>query len=84
MEEHWDEKSGRVLINGRVPMNPHGGSLSEGASRGTGHLREAVTQLRGDARTAAGRERAHGADRLRRVLLQLAGGAAAAALRPAT
>ncbi len=49
MEEHWDEKSGRVLINGRVPMNPHGGSLSEGASRGTGHLREAVTQLRGEA-----------------------------------
>ncbi|MFO0690552.1 MAG: thiolase family protein [Myxococcota bacterium] len=49
MQEHWDEESGRVLINGRVPMNPHGGSLSEGASRGTGHLREAVTQLRGDA-----------------------------------
>lgn len=49
MQEHWDEKSGRVLIDGRVPMNPHGGSLSEGASRGTGHLREAVTQLRGEA-----------------------------------
>jgi acetyl-CoA acetyltransferase len=49
MQEHWDEKSGRVLIKGRVPMNPHGGSLSEGASRGTGHLREAVTQLRGEA-----------------------------------
>lgn len=49
MQEHWDEKSGRVLIRGRVPMNPHGGSLSEGASRGTGHLREAVMQLRGDA-----------------------------------
>jgi len=60
MQEHWDEKAGSVLINGRVPMNPHGGSLSEGASRGTGHLREAVTQLRGladerqveDAKTA--------------------------------
>jgi len=37
------------MIDGRVPLNPHGGSLSEGASRGTGHLREAVTQLRGDA-----------------------------------
>lgn len=49
MREHWDAKSGRVLIGGRVPMNPHGGSLSEGASRGTGHLREAVTQLRGEA-----------------------------------
>jgi acetyl-CoA acetyltransferase len=49
MQEHWDDKSGSVLINGRVPMNPHGGSLSEGASRGTGHLREAITQLRGEA-----------------------------------
>ncbi len=49
MQEHWDEKTGSVRINGRVPMNPHGGSLSEGASRGTGHLREAVTQLRGEA-----------------------------------
>lgn len=49
MQEHWDAKSGRVLIDGRIPMNPHGGSLSEGASRGTGHLREAVTQLRGEA-----------------------------------
>ncbi|MBW2267839.1 MAG: thiolase family protein [Deltaproteobacteria bacterium] len=49
MAEHWDEKAGSVLIDGRVPMNPHGGSLSEGATRGSGHLREAVTQLRGDA-----------------------------------
>lgn len=49
MQEHWDEQAGCVMIDGRVPMNPHGGSLSEGASRGTGHLREAVTQLRGDA-----------------------------------
>ncbi|MCA9502161.1 MAG: thiolase family protein [Myxococcales bacterium] len=49
MREHWDEKRGAVMIDGRVPMNPHGGSLSEGASRGTGHLREAVTQLRGEA-----------------------------------
>jgi acetyl-CoA acetyltransferase len=49
MQEHWDENLGCVMIDGKVPMNPHGGSLSEGASRGTGHLREAVTQLRGDA-----------------------------------
>ena len=49
LEEHWDEKEGRVMINGRVPINPHGGSLSEGATRGSGHLREAVMQLRGDA-----------------------------------
>ena len=49
LQEHWDEKEGRVMINGRVPINPHGGSLSEGATRGSGHLREAVMQLRGDA-----------------------------------
>jgi acetyl-CoA acetyltransferase len=49
LRDHWDEKAGCALIDGRVPINPHGGSLSEGASRGTGHLREAVTQLRGDA-----------------------------------
>lgn len=49
MEEHWDESAGAVLIDGRVPINPHGGSLSEGATRGSGHLREAVMQLRGDA-----------------------------------
>jgi acetyl-CoA acetyltransferase len=32
-----------------VPVNTHGGSLSEGGSQGAGHLREAVTQLRGQA-----------------------------------
>ena len=37
------------MIEGRVPINPHGGSLSEGATRGSGHLREAVEQLRGSA-----------------------------------
>jgi acetyl-CoA acetyltransferase len=37
------------MIEGRIPVNPHGGSLSEGATRGSGHIREAVMQLRGDA-----------------------------------
>jgi acetyl-CoA acetyltransferase len=49
LHEHWDDRAGRVMIEGRVPINPHGGSLSEGATRGSGHLREAVMQLRGDA-----------------------------------
>jgi len=44
-----DEASGRVLINGRVPMNPHGGALSEGGTQGSGHFREAVHQLQGIA-----------------------------------
>ena len=47
--QHWDPVANRIMINGRIPVNPHGGSLSEGATRGTGHMREAVVQLRGDA-----------------------------------
>jgi acetyl-CoA acetyltransferase len=49
LADNWDDASGRIVIDGRVPVNPHGGSLSEGATRGTGHMREAVTQLRGEA-----------------------------------
>ena len=46
---HTVDDNGRVVINGRVPINPHGGQLAEGATRGSGLLREAVVQLRGDA-----------------------------------
>ena len=49
LADHWDNAGERVLINGRIPLNPHGGSLSEGGSQGSGHVREAVIQLRGDA-----------------------------------
>lgn len=60
LEQHWDAASGRVLINGRVPINPHGGSLSEGGTQGSGHLREAVHQIQGLAgpRQVAGADRA--------------------------
>jgi len=47
LREHWDADEGRVLIDGRIPVNPHGGSLSEGATQASGHIREAVHQLQG-------------------------------------
>ncbi|AZG45491.1 thiolase family protein [Gordonia insulae] len=60
LREHWDDASSRVLINGRIPMNTHGGSLSEGGTQGSGHIREAVHQLQGLAgdRQVAGARRA--------------------------
>ena len=60
LAQHWDEKSQRVLIDGRIPINPHGGSLSEGGTQGSGHLREAVLQLQGRAgdRQVEGAQRA--------------------------
>ena len=60
LAEHWDKEQQRVLINGRVPINSHGGSLSEGGTQGSGHLREAVHQLQGKAgaRQVEGAQRA--------------------------
>ncbi len=47
--QHWDEAAQRIVIEGRVPLNTHGGSLSEGGTQGAGHLYEACLQLRGNA-----------------------------------
>jgi acetyl-CoA acetyltransferase len=66
LDDHWDAASGRIVINGRIPVNSHGGNMSEGASQGSGHIREAVQQLRGDA----GQRQVHGA----RVALATLGG----------
>lgn len=49
MRDNWDPQGGNIKIWGRVPMNSHGGSLSEGATSGAGHVHEAVLQLRGQA-----------------------------------
>jgi acetyl-CoA acetyltransferase len=49
LRSHWDKDAARVMLAGRVPVNPHGGSLSEGGTQGGGHVREAVLQLRGQA-----------------------------------
>ncbi|MDT5141490.1 MAG: hypothetical protein QOI79_822 [Mycobacterium sp.] len=47
LRQHVVDNSDRVLIAGRIPVNPHGGSLAEGATQGSGHVREAVHQLQG-------------------------------------
>jgi acetyl-CoA acetyltransferase len=49
LEQHWDKASNRILIDGRIPVNPHGGALSEGGTQGSGHVREAIHQLQGRA-----------------------------------
>ncbi|HEX4661873.1 MAG TPA: hypothetical protein VH307_31140 [Streptosporangiaceae bacterium] len=62
IEDSWaagEDGTGRILIKGRVPVNTHEGSLSEGGTQGSGHLREAVRQLQG---LAAGRQ-VEGAER---------------------
>lgn len=43
------DRSGSLLLRGKWRLNPHGGSLSEGATSGSGHVREAVQQLRREA-----------------------------------
>jgi acetyl-CoA acetyltransferase len=41
--------SGAIAIDGSLPVNPHGGLLSEGYIHGLNNVAEAVTQLRGEA-----------------------------------
>jgi acetyl-CoA acetyltransferase len=49
IEDNWDARENRIMIGGRVPVNTHGGALSEGGTQGSGHIREAVHQLQGRA-----------------------------------
>jgi acetyl-CoA acetyltransferase len=58
--QDWLDRGRRIALDGEVPVNPHGGQLSEGRTHGFGFLYEAVEQLRHragdrqvqDARTA--------------------------------
>jgi acetyl-CoA acetyltransferase/uncharacterized OB-fold protein len=52
----WLDGGRRIALDGDLPVNPHGGQLSEGRTHGFGFLYEAITQLRhlADARQVAG------------------------------
>jgi acetyl-CoA acetyltransferase len=45
----WIDGGRRIALEGELPVNPHGGQLSEGRTHGYGFLYEAVTQLRHEA-----------------------------------
>ncbi|KPM51749.1 3-ketoacyl-CoA thiolase [Frankia sp. CcI49] len=47
--QDWLDKGRRIAIDGELPLNPHGGQLSEGRTHGYGFFYEAVTQLRHEA-----------------------------------
>ena len=45
----WLDGGRRIALDGELPVNPHGGQLSEGRTHGYGFLYEAVKQLRHEA-----------------------------------
>ena len=47
--QDWLDGGRRIALDGELPVNPHGGQLSEGRTHGYGFVYEAVKQLRHDA-----------------------------------
>jgi acetyl-CoA acetyltransferase len=47
--QEWMDGGRRISLDGDLPVNPHGGQLSEGRTHGYGFLAEAMLQLRHDA-----------------------------------
>lgn len=47
--QDWLDGGRRIALDGEVPVNPHGGQLSEGRLHGFGFIYEAVMQLRHEA-----------------------------------
>jgi acetyl-CoA acetyltransferase/uncharacterized OB-fold protein len=45
----WLDEGRRIALGGDLPVNPHGGQLSEGRTHGFGFLHEAMVQLRHEA-----------------------------------
>ena len=45
----WLDGGKRIALDGELPVNPHGGQLSEGRTHGFGFLFEAMAQLRHEA-----------------------------------
>ena len=45
----WIDDGKRIALDGDLPVNPHGGQLSEGRTHGYGFIYEAITQLRHEA-----------------------------------